>query len=535
VQERQSKNPYPLLNTSSCNFYLDDETVDMDFVVDPLGLPPFETAERLLNCYMETIQNSYPMLAKKAFVTQFYHCYNSLARGRLYPLAKKWQAMLNLVFAIGAAYSHLIKASWRADDRDHFLYHSRAWALSLKDPWWFSHPDLAQTQITGLLALYYLTIGHVNRSWTVIGMAMRFGVGLGLHVRNDDRTASALKKEILSRIWWGLYSLERMLCAITGRPSVGTEAFCSVAFPLPISGDEVDEERIQAQFGTRPQDGRANAFSPFDMSSASSSVGINYQVEAANSGSYLTCTIRLGMITQKALNTVYSPAIISVSWKDIQTRIMNLSEELEAWAARLPSSFDFRHSGPGEQNMGVERRILQIYYYSATILISRPCLCRIDRRIKSQTQVSHDLNQRMAANCVAAAKGLTNLLPTDMGNGGRLIYKVFPWWAVVHYVMQSLAVLLLKISYNSSATPDTTDAMPTIEKLIRWLRELRPSNGMARRAYAIAFDLLQKMVVRTNIVSPYHRSQHHLLHDAPLTASSLNRTNQTIEYIRPHL
>jgi hypothetical protein len=497
---------------------LDDETVDMDFVVDPLDLPPLETAERLLNCYMETVQNSYPMLAKKTFVTQFYHYYNSVARGSPYSLPKKWQAMLNLVFAIGAAYSHLIEAPWRADDRDHFLYHSRAWALSLKDPWWFSHPDLPQTQITGLLALYYLTIGHVNRSWIVIGMAMRFGVGLGLHVRNDDRTASAVKKEILSRIWWGLYSLERILCATTGRPSVGTEAFCSVAFPLPISGDEIDEERIQAQFGSRPQDGRANAFSPSEASSASSVVGMDYQVEAANSGSYLTCTIRLGMITQKALNTVYSPTIVSVSWKDIQTRIVNLSEELEAWAARLPSGLDFRKSGPGEQNMGVERNILQIYYYSAAILISRPCLCRIDRRIKNQTQVSNDLNQRMAANCVAAAKALTNLLPTDMSNKGRHVYEIFPWWAVVHYIMQSLAVLMLEISYDSFATPDSNDAIPTIKKLIRWLRKLRASNGMAKRAYGIAFDLLRKMVVRTNIVSPHHSDQHDLFQHPPSTS-----------------
>jgi hypothetical protein len=518
VQERQSKNPFPQLNTSSCSFYLDDETVDIDTIVDQTELPPLEIAERLLNCYMETVQNSYPMLAKKKFVTQFYHYYNSVARGHPYPLAKKWQAMLNLVFAIGAAYSHLIKAPWQADDRDHFLYHSRAWALSLRDPWWFSHPDLAQTQITGLLALYYLTIGHVNRSWIVIGMAMRFGVGLGLHVRNDDRTASAVKKEILSRIWWGLYSLERILCAITGRPSVGTEAFCSVAFPLPISGDDIDEERIQAQFGTRPQDGRANAFSPSEMSSASSSAGMDYQVDAANSGSYLTCTIRLGMITQKTLNTVYSPTMVSFSWKDVQARLVSLSDELETWAARLPSGFNFRQSGPGEQSMGVERRILQIYYYSATILISRPCLCRIDRRIKNQTRVSNDLNQRMAATCVAAAKALTNLLPTDMGNKGRRVYEIFPWWAVVHYIMQSLAVLMLEISYDSSANPDTNDAIPSIKKLIRWLRELRSSNGMARRAYAIAFDLLQKMVVGTNIVSPRHSSQRYLFSDAPLTS-----------------
>lgn len=30
------------------------------------------------------------------------------------------------------------------------MYYSRASALGLKDPWWFSHPDLPQMQITGV-------------------------------------------------------------------------------------------------------------------------------------------------------------------------------------------------------------------------------------------------------------------------------------------------------------------------------------------------------------------------------------------------
>jgi len=83
------------------------------------------------------------------------------------------------VFAIGTVYNHLTQAEWQADDRDHLLYHARAWMLSLQDPWAFSNPDLAHMQITGellelfilcmhsspagLLSFYYLSIGHINR------------------------------------------------------------------------------------------------------------------------------------------------------------------------------------------------------------------------------------------------------------------------------------------------------------------------------------------------------------------------------------
>jgi hypothetical protein len=500
--QRQQKNPLPLLRTSSYSFYLDDETVDMDFAVDEHHLPPFKTAERLLECYMETVQNSYPILAKNTFVTQFYHYYSSVACGARYALPRRWQAMLNLVFAIGAAYSHLTGAIWRADDRDHFLYHSRAWALSLKDPWWFSHPDLPQTQITGLLALYYLAIGHVNRSWVVIGMAVRFGVSLGLHVRNDDRAASLVKKEVLSRVWWGLYSLERTLCAITGRPSVGTEAWCSVAFPLPISGEEINEDRIRAHLRERPPPEPTVIFAASESRSASSaSKPTSQPPEAANSGSYLRSTVRLATLTQKVLNSLYSPEIASQSWKEVQDTILSISEELDAWAAQLPPGFSFYHDNPEELVMGPERNILMIYYYSTKILVTRPCLCRIDRRIVNQTKSSNDFNQRMAASCVDAAKALTALVPDDMDGGILRIYEVFPWWAVVHYIMQSLAVLMLEISYQSPATRGPIQTMPSLKKLIRWLKTLRSTNGMARRAYSIAFDLLQKMAVRIKLVS----------------------------------
>jgi hypothetical protein len=111
------------MQTSSCSFYLDNETVEMDFMVDPFELPPFETADRLIKNFMESVQDSFPILAQKTFLSQFYHHYTSLGRGAPVKLPQKWQAILNLVFAIGAAYSHLTEADWRADGNYTFSDH----------------------------------------------------------------------------------------------------------------------------------------------------------------------------------------------------------------------------------------------------------------------------------------------------------------------------------------------------------------------------------------------------------------------------
>jgi hypothetical protein len=74
--------------------------------------------------------------------------YATLGSKEPYNPLGKWRATLNLVFAIGAVYGRLIGADWCAGQNDHRIYHSRAWLLSLDDPWWFSHPDLSQMQIT---------------------------------------------------------------------------------------------------------------------------------------------------------------------------------------------------------------------------------------------------------------------------------------------------------------------------------------------------------------------------------------------------
>lgn len=60
----------------------------------------------------------------------------------------KWRAHMNLLFAIGAKYYHLIGAEWRGDERDHLVYMTRAMhLLGLKDiVMAISGPDLELVQ-----------------------------------------------------------------------------------------------------------------------------------------------------------------------------------------------------------------------------------------------------------------------------------------------------------------------------------------------------------------------------------------------------
>lgn len=118
--------PSRISNVNESSFYLDAEDLEVDeFLVEPYQLPPSGTAKALFSCYMDTVHSSFPIMPN-LFRTKFER-YLELARNsQPVLLIDKFQAILNLVFAIGAKYSHLTKAEWAADERDHLLYMTRA-------------------------------------------------------------------------------------------------------------------------------------------------------------------------------------------------------------------------------------------------------------------------------------------------------------------------------------------------------------------------------------------------------------------------
>lgn len=148
---------------SSFSFWADDINVDVDFYVDPYELPQPEVAERLFLCYMSKVQDLFPILPRKLFEDQFRRHFTALLNENAPHLNPMWQAILNLVFAIGAKYSHLIKASWRADESDHHIYQLRARAFGLNESTITNHSDLYQIQMLGLLSFYWLSVGQINR------------------------------------------------------------------------------------------------------------------------------------------------------------------------------------------------------------------------------------------------------------------------------------------------------------------------------------------------------------------------------------
>lgn len=145
------------LNEST--YHCDDLTILVPDQVDPLEVPPRAISDALFQVYLDTVHPAFPIIGKINFISQ----YQRFSDNPHIQTGSSWKAILNLIYAIGAKYSHLVQVDWRGDDRDHLIYFTRARMLGFNADSMFGHADLQRVQITGLMAFYLTAINQVNR------------------------------------------------------------------------------------------------------------------------------------------------------------------------------------------------------------------------------------------------------------------------------------------------------------------------------------------------------------------------------------
>jgi hypothetical protein len=146
-QRRDQGGSVPIRHVTDATFYLDSENIELDVVVNPYELPDPDIAEQLLDCYMSTVHSTFSIVPR-SFDDQVRRFISSLRQDRAFRVPDRWRALLNLIFAIGAKYSHLTRKEWRGDERDHLVYMNRAsQLLGMNSTVMFiSAPDLVLVQ-----------------------------------------------------------------------------------------------------------------------------------------------------------------------------------------------------------------------------------------------------------------------------------------------------------------------------------------------------------------------------------------------------
>jgi hypothetical protein len=140
-------------------YHCDDYSIIAPDQVEMFELPPRHIAEFLLHTYIESVHPTFPMIGKLNFLSQVQNFFNNeqSTPGRC------WLAILNLIFAIAAKYSHLVQADLRGDERDHLIYFTRARLLGMDSESILALPDLQRVQTAGLMSFYLMSVNQINR------------------------------------------------------------------------------------------------------------------------------------------------------------------------------------------------------------------------------------------------------------------------------------------------------------------------------------------------------------------------------------
>lgn len=452
-------------------------------------LPPVEIAIKLFKSYQIAVHDPFRIL-DSSFEEQLQMYYRISQPSGTMNVCVKWKAILNLVFAIGARFSHLVGGDRRADVRDHHVYMSRAvhFLRLNQTTTLICAPDISLIQATGLLSFYYLIMGYFSRAWCVIGMSIRYAQAAGLHIRNEDPSVAASRKNALAELWWTLHSIECFLTSITGQPRFIARKDCTVPLPTTI------RERCGPKSSSTPEGFmfRSNPIPPA-LSSAQSQVrqSFNSIEMVPNPDSFLNAYVELDLILHKTLSNLYSARPVIQSWKRVQKEISSLTAELNEWALQALLYGSFSAASIAEPGLGREQSVLHFYYLSVKICITRPCLCRRDLRPKDQSEESAEFDRRTAEACVQAALDLALFLPEPFSP--RWIYEKGPWWSIVHIIMQAITVLLPELAQGAIHWPtDPSNIATCVEKLTRWLNAMKSNDVVSERAYNIVRKMLGK-------------------------------------------
>ena len=339
-------------------------------------------------------------------------------------------------------------------------------------------------------------LANQSRAWTLVGVALRSAYSLGLHVRNEDPSANASKRETLVQTWWSLYSLERILSIITGRPSIIVDSCCSVPLPMTNPGEEPLGE-AETTHGMRTVIASLSDSPTFSASSNIAAnpphMAIGSRATDVNSGSYFRAVVQLSIISQNILTSLYSAGTMIRSPSEIQQDTHLLSQRLDQWSSSLPPEFR-SHEGLREPHdvFARERVLLRFQLCTARILLTRPCLTA--RRQPWKDAGDANFSRRMADSCIEAARTIVASLPEEYN---PQMYEQCPWWCLVHHMMQAISVCLLGLSYPTSTSCEPKMMIHCTRKAIRWLQMMK--GPVAERAHRVAIGCFEDLARRYDV------------------------------------
>lgn len=243
---------------------------------------------------------------------------------------------------------------------------------------------------------------------------------------------SPIEKETRRKIWWGVYTLDRMLAVALGRPLGINDSDCDVEYPL-----DVDDDKLPEYFSGAPM-----SQNPMSLMTG------------------IIALIKLYEIGGRVLRDVYAienckDHLEPERKADIQRMVESLDNELTQWCDDLPAVFKSQSNTDEQVSMGA---VLCSHYYSLLTTLHRNMLpVKRDQPVAPKSTVKAVSSAR---SCIRLAPSMKNVVPPSH-------HLAF----FIQHLFSSAVILLLYAMHSTeprAASAAMEEARSTLWALESW-------------------------------------------------------------------
>ncbi|OCT46780.1 C6 transcription factor [Cladophialophora carrionii] len=449
-------------------------------------LPPYEFARRLFFAQHIYIGTIFSFLQPHVFESRLQKVYSNTL-----DLAKQDDCLafcqVLLIFAYGQMYS--VNQWSGSDGPPGFTFFKHAlWLL----------PDLYQegsvmfVEVLGLLAPYMQNVNRKDAAFQYIGLALRMAISLGLHQEVDDSAMDMVEREHRRRVWWSVYSMDRIISVKSGNPISIHDEDIDVALPSPIPGFDPDlsPPRVLAHYT--------------QMSRILGRIGSEIYRKKLKSGSGLLASIQ---------------------------SIMN---DLANWLKSVPAELRIDFSAL-DQPISREAVSTFLHYYQCINMTARPLLLSVTQR-RLQALVTgtapSDWRDGLSPNVVSvidsaisAACASTMIMAAAAKQG---LYATYGFMDGEHAFSASLTLVMVNVAFPYNRRD--AKAMETALSVLRGMAE--KGNEYIQRRLSLLTNLRATIGRRSPVMQPHQTEMETIPNDQAPEVHDFN-LSQNMSYVAP--
>ncbi|OOQ84327.1 C6 transcription factor [Penicillium brasilianum] len=475
-QDERARIPDALQNESSTNtavFMFGDKPYshpqDVDFM-----LPSFEAAMELVAVYFDFSMVTYRFLHRgsvEKWVKQVYENHISISNLPVGIMVAR-TAIVLMIFAVSTLH-HKEPPPMNGISQSERWYAASKYMLSLES----GPPRLETIQVRLIQCLYLLSSSRANECWYSFGTALQLVTALGLHrkspVKLSKNGCSHFELEVRKRIFWSVYTLDKYLSIMFGRPRLLHDEDIDQEFPGEMNDEDLLEEDPTRRTGSTDS-----------MMIASV---LHY---------------RLGRILGETSRQLYS--INPLSRDSPLETAARLTSELEKWKESVPPLFNSVRPSSLIPPLCRQSQVLQFAYAHAMIHVTRSFLLNDFTDLSRRPSDPHPMVNAHVQKCISAAEDIMTLVD-DLAHQNVFVQS---FWFTHYVTFCAILVVYIHIiqQHRQATAPSPTAGSPAdAEKLHslfllaetcqHYLAEATRKNCPSRR-YSIILGELRKEVHR---------------------------------------